>query len=216
MFVYMDNVAEVSGNAFNMSVSENQIGNVYVIGIDAATNCDAAVVQVTRIGDPAWSIEDMPTTEYKGNGAPKPVTAPSGLANLDIKSSAEHQLVFNDKDGYYHLDSANGPVVYAQLDNQFASIVGLLKEFGNMTAYLYNVDGTFKAKEQYAVLMQQYVNNMDVSQQVYPLTQDLKYMIENYGNSQNWWNEGEPGYLFDEVAGVNPNNAWMFLYCYKK
>ena len=216
MFVYMDNVAEISGNAFNMSVSETQIGNIFVIGIDAATNCSAAVVQITRIGDPAWSLEDVPTTEYKGNGAPKQVTAPSGLTDLDIKSSAEHHLVFNDKDGYYHLDSANGPVVYVHMDHPSASFVGLLKEFGNMTAVLYNADGSLKIKEQYAVLMQQYVDKMDKTQKVYPLTQDLKYMIENYGSSQNWWNAGEPGYLFEDVEGVNPASAWMFLYCYKK
>lgn len=216
MFVYQTNSAEVSGNAFTLSVRETELGNVYVIGIDAATNCSAAVVQVTRIGDPAWSIEDMPTTEYKGSGAPKPVTAPSGLTDLDIKSSTQHHLVFNEKDGYYHLDSATGPVVYVHLDSPRASIVGMLVEFGNMTAVLYNADGTFKAKEQYAVLMQQYVNNMDASQAVYPLTKDLKYMIETYGNAQNWWNAGEPGYLFEEDTDVNPASAWMFLYCYKK
>lgn len=217
MYVYMENVAEdLSGNAFNRSVRETELGNVFVIGIDAATNCDAAVLQVTRIGDPAWSIEDEPTVDYTGNGAPKPVTAPSGLTNLDIFSSTGHELVYNEKDGYYHLDSSTGPVVYVQMDNQYASIQGLLTEFGNMTAYLYNADGTFKSKEQYALLMQQYVNNMDKTQKVYPLTRDLKYMLDNYGNSQNWWNEGEPGYLFEEVEGVNPANAWMFLYCYKK
>ena len=83
-----------------------------------------------------------------------------------------------------------------------------------MTAYMYNADGTFKAKEQYAPLMQQYVDNMDKTQKVYPLTKDLEYMIRNFGNSQNWWNEGQPGYLFEEVSGVNPANAWMFLFCY--
>lgn len=216
MFVYLENSATVSGNAFTLSVRESELGNVYVIGIDAATNCSAAVVQVTRIGDPAWSIEDMPTTEYKGSGAPKPVTAPSGLTDLDIKSSTQHHLVFNEKDGYYHLDSATGPVVYAKLDNPRASIMGMLVEFGNMTAVIYNADGTFKAKEQYAVLMQQYVNNMDSAQAVYPLTKDLKYMLETYGNAQNWWNAGEPGYLFEEDTDVNPASAWMFLYCYKK
>lgn len=216
MFVYHNNSAEVSGNAFNLSVRETELGNVFVIGIDAATNCSAAVLQVTRIGDPAWSIEDVPTVEYKGNGAPKPITAPSGLTDLDIYSATQHHFVYNEKDGYYHLDSANGPVVYVHLDHPAASIVGLLTEFGNMTAILYNPDGSLKSKEQYAVLMQQYVNNMDKTQKVYPLTQDLKYMLDNYGNCQNWWNEGEPGYLFEEVEGVNPASAWMFLYCYKK
>ena len=57
---------------------------------------------------------------------------------------------------------------------------------------------------------------MDASQAVYPLTKDLKYMIETYGNAQNWWNVGEPGYLFEEDTDVNPASAWMFLYCYKK
>ena len=216
MFVYLENSAEVSGNAFTLSVREAELGNVYVIGIDAATNCSAAVVQVTRIGDPAWSIEDEPLVEYKGSGAPAAVTAPGGLVDVDIKAATEHHLVFNEKDGYYHLDSANGPVVYVRMDSSYASIVGLLSEFGNMTAYIYNADGTFKAKEQYAILMQQYVNKMDKSQKVYPLTKDLEYMIRNFGNSQNWWNEGEAGYLFEEVAGVNPANAWMFLFCYKK
>ena len=216
MFVYLTNSADVSGNAFNISVSETQLGNIYVIGIDAATNCSAAVLQVTRIGDPAWSVEDEPTVEYKGNGAPKPVTAPAGLVDVDIKSATEHHLVYSEKDGYYHLDSASGPVVYVNLNNSYASIAGMLAEFGNMTAYLYNADGTFKAKEQYAPLMQQYVDNMDYSQCVYPLTKDLEYMIRNYGNSQNWWNAGEAGYLFEEVEGVNPANAWMFLFRYKK
>lgn len=216
-FVMTFNLAEdLSGNAFNMSIRETNLGNIYVIGIDAATNCSAAVVQVTRIGDPAWSIEDEPTVEYKGDGAPKQVTAPSGLTNVDIKSSTTHHLVYSEKDGYYHLDSQSGPVVYLQMDNSYASIVGLLSEFGNMTAYLYNDDGSFKAKEQYAPLMQEYVGKMDKKQRVYPLTKDLEYMIRNYGNSQNWWNEGEPGYLFEEVSGVNPANAWMFLFCYEK
>ncbi|MBR3779376.1 MAG: hypothetical protein IKL13_06640 [Clostridia bacterium] len=217
MFVFTENVAEnLSGNAFTLSVRETELGNVFVIGVDAATNCDTAVVQITRIGDPAWSIEDEPTVEYAGTGAPKPVTAPAGLTNLDIFASVEHHLVYNDKDGYYHLDTAGGPVVYVQMDNTYASIVGMLTEFGNMTAYLYNADGSFKSKEQYAPLMQQYVDKMDKTQKVYPLTKDLKYMLDNYGNCQNWWNEGEPGYLFEEVEGVNPANAWMFLYCYKK
>lgn len=216
MFVYHENSAAISGNAFTLSVREAELGNVYVIGIDAATNCSAAMVQVTRVGDPAWSIEDEPTTEYKGSGAPASITAPGGLVDVDIKSATEHHLVFNEKDGYYHFDSANGPVVYVRMDSSYASIVGLLSEFGNMTAYIYNADGTFKAKEQYATLMQQYVNKMDKAQAVYPLTKDLEYMIRNFGNSQNWWNEGEAGYLFEEVAGVNPVNAWMFLFCYKK
>ena len=216
MFVFPENNATINANAFTMSVQNDEVGNVFVIGIDAATNCSAAVLRITRVGDPAWSIENEPTVEFKGSGAPADITAPGTLVDVDIKSATEHHLVYNSKDGYYHLDSANGPVVYVRMNNKYASIVGLLSEFGNMTAYIYNADGTFKAKEQYAVLMQKYVDKMDPDQSAYPLTKDLEYMIRNYGNSQNWWNEGKPGYLFEEVEGVNPANASLFLYCYKK
>lgn len=217
-FVMMFNLMEdtTSGNAFNISVSEGQIGNIFVIGIDAATNCSAAVLQVTRIGDPEWDVTQEPWVDYEG-AAPKSYTFKGGkLTNIDITASADYRLVYNDLDGFYHLNSINGPVVHVHLGNKapYVSIKSLLTEFGNMGAYLYNSDGTFLRKEQYAPLMQQYVNKMDQSYGVYPLTKDLEYMIRNYGEGQNWWNAGEPGYLFEEVEGVNPNNAWMFLFCY--
>lgn len=218
MFVYTENSAEITSNTFTISVSEGQLGNVFVIGIDAATNCTAAVLRITRIGDPAWDINAEPWMDYEG-AAPKSFTYKGGtLVNFDITAAVEYYLVYNEQDGYYHLNSQNGPVVYVRLGAKapYVSIQSLLTEYGNMGVALYNPDGTFLRKEQYAGLMQQYVNAMDKAQGVYPLTKDLEYMLRNYGDKQNWWNEGEPGYLFEEVAGVNPNNAWTFLFCYEK
>lgn len=222
MFVYTDHPSDmpITGNAFNVSVSEGQIGNIFVIGIDAATNCTAAVLRITRIGDPAWDINAEPWVDYTGSGSPAKFTYTEGgtLVNFDITAAEEYHIVYNSTDGYYHLNSKNGPVVYVRLGAKapYVSIQSLLAEYGNMGVALYNPDGTFLRKEQYAGLMQEYVNNMDAAQGVYPLTKDLEYMLTNYGNSQNWWNEGRPGYLFEEVSGVNPANAWTFLFCYKK
>lgn len=220
MGVYDFNMAEVSGNAFTLSVEEGMLGGViYAIGLDAT--CTAAVVQITRIGDPAWNIADVPAEEYKGSGNPKPVTAPSGLVDVDIKSATEYHLVYSEKDGYYHLNSATGPVVYVRMNDPKLNFMEMFKKDSqtgrkDMQAVLYNADGTFLRKEQYAPLMEKYHDMRDKTQNVYPLTEDLKYMIDNYGNSQNLWNVGEPGYLFEEEEGVNPANAWLFLYCYKK
>lgn len=220
MGVYDFNMAEVSGNAFTLSVAEDMLGGtVYVIGLDAT--CAAAVVQITRIGDPAWNIADVPAEEYKGNGNPKPVTAPSDLVDVDIKSATAYDLVYSEKDGYYHLNSATGPVVYVRMNDPKLNFMEMFKKDSqtgrkDMQAVLYNADGTFLRKEQYAPLMEKYHDMRDKTQNVYPLTEDLKYMIDHYGNSQNLWNVGEPGYLFEEEEGVNPANAWLFLYCYKK
>lgn len=212
-------IAEVSNNACTVSIKKDMVGNVVcVIGLDAT--CDAAVLQVTRIGDPAWDISDVPAEEYKGNGDPVEITAPSGLVDVDIFSATTHHLVFNDKDGYYHLDSANGPVVYVRMNDAKLSFSEMFStgQTGrkDMQAVFYNADGTFQKKEQYAPLMEKYFNMRDKTQNVYPLTEDLKYMIDNYGESNNLWNVGEPGYLFEEEEGVNPANAWLFLYCYKE
>lgn len=216
MFVYTENSAAMTGNTFTISVSEGQIGNIFVIGIDAATNCTAAVLRIIRIGAPAWDINEEPWVDYTGD-TPKSFTFNGGkLVNFDITAATDYTVVYNPNDGYYHKDSATGPVVYVRLGGKapYVSIQSLLAEYGNMGVVLYNPDGSFLRKEQYAILMQQYVDKMDPYQGIYPLTKDLEYMLSTYGDKQNWWNVGNPGYLFEEVAGVNPNNAWTFLFCY--
>ena len=60
---------------------------------------------------------------------------------------------------------------------------------------------------------------MDANAGVYPLTEDLKYIIQQRGDYYGWWNAGSKGYIFLDAQGVadltiNPEVAWLFACAY--
>ena len=67
--------------------------------------------------------------------------------------------------------------------------------------------------------MLEYIEYADEDNGVYPLTEDLKYIIQQRGDYVNWWNPESAGYMFKDESGVNLTNinneiAWLFMCCY--
>ena len=218
-YIQSSNLAEkVENNAFTVSVKEP--GPTFVLGVDAATNMTGVILHVTRVGDAEWSVDAEPWQTYVGAHTPKPYTLSLGsgqsLTNLDLTAD-KHTLVYNESDGYYHLNSKSGPVVYVRFNDKapHISFADILSKY-HMGAYLYDNNGNFLRKEEYTECMTQYVSNMDATAGVYPLTKDLEYIIKHYGEHQGWWDPNSPTYLFDELTGVNLDLAWMFALCYVK
>lgn len=218
-YITTTNLAEdLENNAFSVEIRD--VGATFVIGIDAATNCEAAVLMITRVGDPGWSEADEPWQVYKNTHTPKQYKLPSGteLKNVDITKS--FKLVYNSTDGYYHKDSKNGPVVYLRFDSKapYVSFNDILSNF-HIAAYMYDSAGNFLKKEEYTDAMQAYSDCADANEGVYPLTKDLEYIIKSYGEHQGWWDTEFAGYLFKDSEGnkltnINLDTAWMFALCY--
>ncbi len=209
---------DLSNNGFTVSVKD--VGPIFVLGVDAATNTTGVIMHVTRVGDAEWSAEDEPWITYEGTHTPEPYTLSlSGsqkLTNFDLTAD-KYVLVYNEADGYYHLDSKNGPVVYLRFNDKapYISFMDILSHY-HIGAYLYDNSGNFLKKEEYTECVQNYVNNMDSTNGVYPLTKDLEYILKQYGQHQGWWDPNGPTYLFDELPDVNLDLAWMFALCYVK
>ena len=55
---------------------------------------------------------------------------------------------------------------------------------------------------------------MDSKSGLYPLTEDIVYMVQSAGTYLCWWDIDNPNYLFEEVPGLNPDSAWLFACCY--
>ena len=217
-FIQTANMAEnMENNAFTVEVKD--VGPSFVIGVDAATNIDATVLLITRVGDPGWSVADEPWYTYEGTHTPKSYKLSSGttLKNMDITKS--YKLVYNSTDGYYHKDSKNGPVVYLRFEGtSYVAFADILNNF-HISAYLYDAAGNFQKKEEYTECMQKYYDCVDADEKVYPLTKDLEYILKTYGEHQGWWIPDSPGYLFldsdgNPVPNVNLDTAWMFPLCY--
>ena len=83
-----------------------------------------------------------------------------------------------------------------------------------------NSDGSLKVKEDYTDCMLQYVNCRNpqtgsAAFEVYPLTEDLMYMLKNGGEHMGWWNESSANFLFADLGSkFNPELGWMFAVCY--
>ncbi len=219
-YILDTNAAEVNDNKFQMSVSEDMIGATPVIGIDAAEG--DAVLCIDPIGEAAWTIEQEPWITYKATVAINPYTLPAGakLNKFDITGETK-SLVFNETDGFYHIDSADGPLVLALIAKgqeaaEYTDTFEQIMENYSPRRIFYDENGNFVKKEGYVECLQQYIDASDETYGVYPLTKDLEYIIQQFGIQQGWFDESEPTYLFrDEngvnMSGINNEIAWLFM-----
>ena len=124
--------------------------------------------------------------------------------------------MFNEADGYYHLDSADGPVIHVHLAKgaPYAALQTVIQGDGPMGGapirkYFYDESGNFVKKEDYTDILVDYFENMDQDLGIYPLNDDLIYIIKN--GCDSWWDSESPDFIFDDA---NPELGWMFACCW--
>lgn len=213
----LTNNTDYKNNVFTLNVKEGAIGGCFILGVTGADSC---IIEITRIGDAVLDETDYPWEIYVPKKAPSKykLTMPSGknLVNVDItKKTSDYKLVYNSTDGYYHFNNANGPVVLVNLgvDAPYFPTKTAL-ETGPIRAYFYDDKGNFVKKEEYTDCMNSYVSCIDETYGVYPLTDDLIYVLQSRGNYAGWWDPKGMDYLFGDLSGINSEIAWMFLLCY--
>ena len=236
-FVQSNNIADMNGDKFTMSIDAGMIGtgnsgtSVLVIGLDGAEGKDSCVLNINRLGDPAWNIDSEPWNAYNLKIPASKFTLESGvtLVDFDLTASTDtYKLVLNETDGCYRLGSEDGPKVYVRLGvsvygicmkDMVGEIVydadGILMQTGTAPfRYMYNNGQSDFFKEDYTDAMRQIVSSLDKSTGVYPLTKDLYYMLPLGMANKGWCTEGTASYLFNGVDDINPELCWMFLLCH--
>ena len=209
--VLVENQAERKGTAIELEFVADQVGNlVSVLAVDSeiAENC---VITVRRVGDVTVSIHDLPWTsyvdpdyeEYFANCANWEKT---GFVPFNI-TDPTLSAVYNEEDGYYHLNAADGPVLFVRLGeaSDYLASFETVCETSRMGAYIYDEDGNFVTKESYNELFIQH------SFATVPLTEEIAHAIKNHGASAKWWDMTYDGNLFANVAAtLVGENAWLF------
>ncbi len=242
-YILANSTLQMENGAMEMSITASMIGtsgavNPYVIGVDAGEQTDGILI-IERVGDPAYSIEENePWIIYKPTVELKKFTTPEGtIQYFDLTASTDtYQIVFNENDQTYHLGTADGPQILVQLSNEtdYLPAIGDICTTTGVKKYFYDENGEFVKREDYTECLQIYSYTgsagdrgqsvgtevyLDVATGLYPLTEDLKYIIQNYGDHAGWFDSSDPGFLFldslgNPVAGLNPDIAWLFLCCY--
>lgn len=235
--VQANNLAEKNGNTFTLSISKGNLGGSYVLGIDAGEG--TATLAIKRLGEPNWSVEDEPWTEYVLKHKPVAYTLPAGttLKQFDLTATTDTYTLVADASGFYHLNTENGPMVYvrlgktateeaAQKDSTAISGSGnllpsfeVMLETSPIRCYFYDANGGFLKKEDYSENLMTYIACVDKASGLYPLTEDLQYIIQHQGEQAKWWDTESEAYLFKDsngnrLPGINNDIAWLFMCVY--
>lgn len=225
-FVQNLNVGDVVDNVLTVSITASMIGTngtgttVLVLGVDAGS-AENAVLAIERVGAHQWTVEDEPWIVYEPTVALTAYTLPEGAVMKEFDLTASYNLVFNEKDGFYHLDSADGPLVLVQLTepNKYLDSFKTILDNTAIRRYFFDDNGEFIKKEEYSNCVLEYLNYVDEDAGVYPLTEDLKYIIQQHGGYAGWYDRDGGQYLFvdgngNPLAGINEEISWLFTCCY--
>ena len=231
-FVQENNVAELveEDGSFYINVKADMIstGNtgttVLVLGVDA--QADSAVLSIQRVGDPDWSIEDEPWHTYTPTIALQPYShdAAAKLGEFDLTAASDAYNLVLGSDNYYHLNSADGPLVLFRLGknsggSKYLADFETILEHSGINKYFFDDNGEFVKKETYDQCLLEYFKVMDADSGLYPLTEDLKYIVQMRGEHVGWFDADNMSYLFvdqnrDIVPGINSDLAWLLFCCY--
>jgi len=229
-FVQENSAAEVKDGKFTMNITESMIGKegtgttIAVIGVDSEKKANA-VLCIDRTGDPEKTLAEEEWTIYKKTVELSKFTLPAGksLVDFDVTSAAKYNVVLNKNDGFYHLNNENGPLVVVYLAED--PTVPYLPCFKNIldrsgvSKYVFDADGNFVEKVSYSECLLEYIEFADDATGVYPLTEDLKTIIQERGEYVGWWDSTSPSFIFKDTAGMpipglNVDNAWLFMCAY--
>lgn len=125
------------------------------------------------------------------------------LLFVDTLDDVCDEAVLGD-DGYYHLNSKDGPILLIDLDDDIMNLADA-QSYGQLRETVYNGEEVDHIRD-YNAAFGAYYECADENTGLYPLTADLITMCQKIGASKNWY--GEDGWL-----GGLLDDAWMFC-CY--
>lgn len=208
-------IALVSNNGMWITVEPSKVtvssgnfewicdGEGQEIWVAARGSGDTADITVTY---EEYKENTIPKETYENKHTPEAFTYngdSSLLQYVNTEDDTVDEAVLG-ADGYYHLNSADGPILYADLNDEVMSLEDA-NNYGQLVWIIYE-DGAIVKTVDYTLAMTAYLNAMDSANGLYPLTEDLIEIFKNVGNCHDWY--GDNGWVGGTLA-----DAWMFA-CY--
>ena len=211
-------------NGLAISVYASNLGNEYVIGVKS-TSVTSCIISIKNAGDPGSRIEDAPWTAYLEDeekvNEQLNMTVSGTYTEIDL-TDLTVKAVYNENDGYYHLGTKDGPIIFIDLTSNSKYVSSIQTICGNqrMGAYIYDVYGKIVEKRSYNELFIQYgmpdVADTKVDSPIrVALTAKLAEAIQSFGERNDWWDPESDANIFNTVllgAPYNQEYAWL-LFC---
>ena len=109
--------------------------------------------------------------------------------------------------------------MYLGEDGDYLDCFKTILDHTGVNRYFFDANGEFLKKESYSECLLEYFTYMDENAGVYPLTEDLKYIVQMEGEDSGWYDPDNSLYLFKDlngvnIAGINEEISWLFMCCY--
>lgn len=211
-------------NGLSIKFYASNIGSdlVFSIRSEAAAT---AILRIQITGAPPIRLEDRPWTPFTEDAAKvqQHLNVPKvGTWNKVDLTDLTLNAVLNETDGFYHLGTANGPILFIDLtsDTPYINSVQTICANQRMGIYVYDDAENVIEKRSYNELFHQYGMPTDTSAPEggairVPLTEKLAAAIREFGEKSEWWKAGSEKNLFTrEIADAvyNQSFAWL-LFC---
>ena len=217
---YLYNPQEVAGNAFEHEVKESYISSPMLIG---AAGTGTATLTIERVGEASFDVNALPYETYATTENLTKFAKPKTVELVNYVDVTQPHTAVKATDGTYRLDSADGPVLYINLaGGPYISITAAAAN-GAMKDVYYDENGEFLKKEEYITCINEYYGYTDNATNkqipgytdggIYPLTDDMVYIMQNHTANCGWNDSTSPNYLFVGET-VDADTAWMFPVCY--
>lgn len=201
MWVYFDPSAE---NIAETTLTWECTGVGQEIWIAVLADTNSADITVVK-GD--LVVNDIEKINYENTAKVEPFTYEGNadeLVSVDTFDDVVDTAVLG-ADGFYHLNSVNGPILYANINDEFMSLVAA-QSYGQLKYVIYDEDGNASSIIDYTFSFMDYQDAADQNTFLYPLTADLMAIFQNVGENYGWY--GDSGWV-----GGTDEDAWMFA-CY--
>ena len=228
-FVTSNNTGNIDENGVLIQqVRLSEVGNKLVIGLTSkSATVDECTLTIVKAGEVELTLQELPWEQYKLDHTPEKCETPRGTlayVPITVRLSSmggainEIKVVYSEKDGYYHLEKEDGPVLYVRVSmstpylDPFKTIAGVT----NIGKYIYDEKGEFVRKESYNDAILAYGAAADSKHGVVPLDEHLIYILKSAGED-GWYVKSSPDYIFDNGTvpiNVMPFNAWLFAVVY--
>lgn len=203
---YIPDSAKGTSNEVSIYFSSGRDIVVAVMGTSSCT------LTIEKVGDVEIKVE-APWNEYVNKVEVTDIETDvdiNNLTNVMIYDDVANFAVLG-ADGYYHLDSADGEILYVNLNSSIMSLVDIVAN-GKLGAVFYDEQGNVTEKIDFTNAVFEYIDNAaqiadgeDIFY-FYPLTADLIEMYQVVGLANDWY--GLTGWV-----GGETDDAWMFA-CY--
>lgn len=213
---------KAENGALRLEIKKRNLGETasqttpYLIGIRSSEKSEC-LFEIKRVGDPMYTPEELAEWQIITNkNNPQPLFLSYAnwnvtLNDIDISSPVNAVL---GSDGYYHLGSADGELIYVRIGSESKYLASFYDvcTMDSMRAQLYDENGNFIKKEIYSELVKQYYELADEKTGLYPLDELMANAIKNHGNYVGWWKQGSANYRFSETT-IDKDSAWLFACC---